>query len=47
MTRLRELEGAHHESVSEIGLDLLERFTKNQLDDDELHDDLRIVIHTV
>ena len=43
MTQLRELEGTHHERVTEIALALLERFIKNQLEEDELADELRIV----
>ena len=43
MTQLRELEGAHHEKVTEIALGMLEKFVKNQLEDDELADELRIV----
>ncbi len=41
MTQLRELENNHHETVTEIGIQLLEQFSKNQIDD--IHDDLRPV----
>ena len=42
MTQLRELENSHHEKVTEIGLQYLERFIKGTLDEDP-PDDLRKV----
>ncbi len=42
MTQLRDLENTHHEKVTEIAVDLLERFVKKQLDE-EPHEDLRVV----
>ena len=42
MTQLRELENNHHERVTELAVRTLERFAKNQLEE-ELHEDLRIV----
>lgn len=41
MTQLRELENNHYETVTEIGMQLLERFSKSQADD--IDDDLRPV----
>jgi len=45
MTQLRELENNHHETVTEIGIQLLERFSKNQADD--IEDDLRPVSYQI
>ena len=42
MTQLREIENVHHEKITELAVTLLERQTKNQLEED-LHDDLRVV----
>ncbi len=42
MTQLRDLENNHHEKVIEIGTTMLEKFVKNQLDE-EPHEDLRVV----
>lgn len=42
MTQLRDIENNHHEKVTELAITLLERHTKNQLEED-LHDDLRVV----
>ncbi len=42
MTQLRDLENSHHEKVTEIGVTMLEKFVKNQLDE-EPHEDLRVV----
>ena len=42
MTQLREIENAHHERVTEIAITTLERFIKNQLEE-EPHEDLRVV----
>ncbi len=41
-TQMRELENTHHERVTEIGLQHLEKFVKNQLEED-LPDELRMV----
>ena len=43
MTQLRELESKHHEAVTETAITILEKFTKNELEEGELHDDLRTV----
>ena len=42
MTQLRELENRHHEEVTELAINTLERFAKSQLEG-ELLDDLRTV----
>ncbi|XP_064406106.1 dynein regulatory complex subunit 3-like isoform X2 [Halichondria panicea] len=42
MTQLRDLENNHHEKVTEIGTTMLEKFVKNQLDE-EPHEDLRVL----
>lgn len=42
MTQLRDLENTHHEKVTDIAVNLLERFVKKQLDE-EPHEDLRVV----
>lgn len=42
MTQLRDLENNHHERVTEIATDMLEKFTKSQLEE-EPHEDLRVV----
>jgi len=42
MTQCRDIENSHHEHLSDIALQMLEKFVKNQLLED-LHDELRIV----
>lgn len=42
MTQCRDVENSHHEHLSDIALQMLEKFVKNQLTED-LHDELRIV----
>ena len=42
MTQCRELENAHHEKLSDIAVVTLEKFMKNELEE-ELPDDLRNV----
>ncbi len=42
MTQLRDFENSHHEKVTDIAVNLLERFLKKQLDE-EPHEDLRVV----
>lgn len=42
MTQCRDIENSHHEHLSDIALQMLEKFVKNQLTED-LHDELRIV----
>ena len=42
MTQLRDIENSHHERLTEIGTTVLEKFTKNQLEE-EPHEDLRVV----
>ena len=42
MTQMRELETTHHEKVTEIAINHLERFVKNQVEE-ELPDELRLV----
>lgn len=41
MTQLRELENAHHEHLTELGLELLEQAVKNQLE--EVPEECRMV----
>ena len=41
MTQLRELENAHHEHLTERGLELLEQAVKNQLE--EVPEECRMV----
>ena len=43
MTQCRELETTHHERVSVIANQLLERFSRNQLGEEECPDQLRMV----
>ncbi|XP_065900080.1 dynein regulatory complex subunit 3-like [Dysidea avara] len=42
MTQCRDIENSHHEHLSDIALQMLEKFVKNQLLED-LHDELRIL----
>jgi hypothetical protein len=44
MTQCRELETSHHEQVSTIANQLLEKFSKNQLQEDECPDQLRMLL---
>ena len=43
MTQCRELEASHHEQVSAMANQLLEKFSRNQLEEDECPDQLRMV----
>ena len=44
MTQCRELEGVHHEKVAAIATQLLERFSRNQLEEGECTDQLRALL---
>ena len=46
MTQSRDLENAHHEKLTEIAMQLLERMVKGELEE-ELPDELRMVLHTI
>lgn len=47
MTQCRELEGVHHEKATAIATQLLERFSRNQLEEGECPDQLRAVSATL